>query len=92
MTDGYICTDALSRSSQSVLLPVEKAGVVPDLGLELAPPLLEGLERDDLDARLADLPAEAREEVEGVPDDALGQLDLDLLLRRGPGRCARRGD
>ncbi len=58
--------------SQSVLRPLEEAGVVLDLRLELAPPLLEGLQRHDLDARLADLAAEAREEVEGVLDDALG--------------------
>lgn len=57
----------------SVGLLLEEAGIRANSGLELAPPVFKGPQRNYLDAAGACRAAEAGEEVEGVLDDALGE-------------------
>jgi hypothetical protein len=57
----------------SVGLLLEETGVGPHAGLKFTPPVLKGLEGDNLDAAGAGRAAKAGEEVEGILDDALGE-------------------
>lgn len=72
----------------SVSLLLEEARVRANPGFKLAPPVLKGPQRHDLDAAGPCSPAKAGKEVEGVLDDALSEDGGGR--RRCRGGCRRR--